>query len=1622
MQPFKQKPPGQSPLAPPTRPSRTMPDAMTTAAPDNETSPTRRRGFGDVLDDIRARATSEADKGRRFERLVKRFFQQDALYAQTFSNVYLWSEWPGNEGRGDTGIDVVAELASGAGLAAIQCKFYAPDAYVDKGEVDKFLSPSGKTGFVERIIVTTTSNWSRNALDALGGQQIPVTRLGPMEFEASSIDWAAFDLDEPEAMERKAPKQTREHQQEAIDDVIAGFRDLDRGKLIMACGTGKTYAALRIAEAQAPAGGTLLFLTPSLQLVSQSLREWANDKAVPMRFFAVCSDVSVAKSVSRGADEDEAEIEPFEMVIPPTTSAEDLMEGLSRPAPPALGGPEPLTVIFSTYQSLDVVIAAQRLGLGDIDLVVCDEAHRTTGVTLADASESEFAKVHHDRNLRAKKRLYMTATPRIYSERSKGRAREADAALASMDDEAVYGPEFHRLNFGDAVEKGLLCDYRVIIFGVNEQAVASDLQNVLSKGAGNLNLNDGAKIVASWNALAKQKSDYEDFATDPDPMRRVVAFAGRIQHSKDFAETFTGAVGEYLERKGLADGALNYVPRHVDGTMNAIKRGEELRWLAGDAEGEGECRILSNARCLTEGVDVPALDGVLFLSPRRSVVDVVQAVGRAMRKSDGKKYGYIVIPIAVAPDGDYRKAILDSNYNPTWQVLQALKAHDESFYDALNQTDLRLDNGKVSVIFDDSLKTSAGADEAAQAGSAEIARQIALPISDELRAAIYAKIVDSLTDKHYYRRWAKDVQRISEEYEARILALLESGDQKMRAEFDAFLESLRRDVDDDVTREAAVEMLGQHLVTKPVFDAFFAGGEFARRNPVAQAMDRVTDYLENGHAVENERKSLARFYESIHRRVSKVESAEAKQQILKDLYGEFFKHAMPKAAASLGIVYTPVEAVDFILRSVEDVLRAEFNASIAGEGVHILDPFVGTGTFIARILSGGFASPADLARKYADELWANDVVLLAYYVAAANIEAAYREAAGAPDYAPFPGIALADTFQTTEYRDRPPLSDAFIKGNSDRIERQKAADIRVIVGNPPWSIGQRSANDENKNREYPALRARIAETYASRSGAFNQRGLYDTYIQAIRWASDRIAESERGGVVAFITNGGFIEGVAATGLRRSLAEEFHKVYCLDLRGDQRTAGEKSRQEGGKLFGAGSRASVAVLICVSKPGAPNGAAILYRDVGDYLTQGQKLAYLAGNRLADLPWQTIAPNAAGDWINQRSDEFQTFFPLYGDGGVFVVDSLGVVTNRDPWCYNFSKLEVEDNIENAIRFFNGQPDKLNPVVDATRFNWTREARRGLAAGVNYAYDESAIVDGIYRPFTKQNLYFQSRIVNVPGKVAQFYPDRTAENIGFAVSENSDQRFSCLATNVVPNLSMLGETSRYLPRWTYAVGPMGNGERERVSNISPAALAAFRKHYGSDAITEDDLFHYCYGALHHEGYRTKYANDLAKEPARVPMAASLADFTAFADAGRELADLHVNYESVEPYPLQEDRDIMWDASAPGAYRVQKMAYAGKRPDLDRTRIVYNDGVTLSGVPEIAQEYRLGSRSALDWLIDRYQIKTDKDSGIRNDPNDWAAERGGPRYVLDLVKRVTAVSVRTVEIVRALPSLPDCP
>ena len=1384
--------------------------------------------------------------------------------------------------------------------------------------------------------------------------------------------------------------------------MLEGFREHDRGKLIMACGTGKTFTALRIAERQTKPGDIVLFLAPSITLVSQSIREWSNEATEPMRIHVVCSDTRAG----RIGDEDTNETGLYDLVAPATTKPEVLSDNVQRSH-----RTDRRTVIFSTYQSLDVISKAQSLGMGDISLVVCDEAHRTTGATLEGQDESHFVRVHHNRYIRADKRLYMTATPRIYGQESQTRALAANATLASMDYEDIYGTEFYRFTFAEAVEADQLCDYRVLVFGVEESAVSRDFQQVLGDGDLELSLNDAGKIIASLNAMSKQKSPYEQFEQDPAPMRSVVAFASRIKESEAFRDSFNEIARSY-------DGDENgrqYQANHIDGRDNALVRAERLNWLRAGGDG---CHVLSNAKCLT----VPALDAVLFLSPRRSQIDVVQAVGRAMRKSPGKKYGYIVIPITVPPTENYEKIVLDRRFNPTFQVLQALKSHDEEFYDTINQADLR-DNKKVSVsIFGGGSGSTNGANGSGSAdGGAEagIQPELELEVSDTVREAIFARIVDSLTDKHYYAKWAQETARVNAQYEERIRGLLATDRDGVRSEFAKFHAALRRDLNDGITEDKAIGLLAQHLVTRPIFDALFSEFEFAQNNPVSRAMDGMVRTLRFDYGTDSETKELASFYKSVQRRVRYVDTAEKRQRIIADLYQDFFKTAFPKDSDALGIVYTPVEAVDFIIRSVEDILNDDFGASLSDEGVNVLDPFVGTGTFISRLLSSGLIRPEDIVRKYTQELHANDIMLLAYYIATVNIEMTFHDMAQATEYTPFNGIVFADSFEAQERRAAPRLGGEFLEANNERMTSQNQKDIRVIVGNPPWSMGQKSENDDNANREYPRLRQRVSETYSNQSKAKLQRGLYDTYIQAVRMASDRIRESSQGGIVAFVTNGGFIDSGSSDGLRKVLLNEFHKVYCLNLRGDQRTSGEKSRKEGGKLFGAGSRSRVAILLLVKRPGPVSGQGKLYyHDVGDYLTREQKLGILAKNRVSSMPWREILPDEHGDWIDQRDPGFQTLLPLYGENGsVFNLNSLGIVTARDAWCYGFSRTKVVQNTRAMTESYNRQIPTSEPVRNPKEFSWTRKTLRMARHGLRLEHDSSRVVSSGYRPFTKQAVYFHRSVNEEVYQQERVFPAPVVPNLGVAISDkDKNSLMSCLMLDVLPNFDTIVHT-QYLPRWTYEKSLSGDGY-ERVSNINPETLTQFRDHFGEGSITEDDLFYYAYGMLHHPNYRTRYAANLSKEAARLPMAASISDFQAFSEAGNSLSDLHVNYESVEPYPLEEE--LTGPPDMENIYRVtKKVKHPGTRGNLDESALVYNDYITLKGIPEKAHRYVVGQYSALRWLMERYYIRTDKASGIMNDPNDWGEERGDPRYILDLIKRIVAVSVKTVDIVEGLPELP---
>jgi predicted helicase len=1579
-------------------------------------------GIHELLAEYASFATDTRHKGLLFEKLIQKFLQTDKTYADKYDRVWLWQEWPDRQGKVDTGIDLVARDKFTGDLCAVQCKFFDPHYNLQKSDIDSFFTASGKEGFTSRIIVSTTDKWSKHAEDALNNQQIVTTRIGVDDLANSEIDWSHYSLTDPDSIVTIEPKKLREHQIEALNEVVTGFDEADRGKMIMACGTGKTFTSLRIAERLVQPGGSVLFLVPSIALMSQTLKEWTAQSAHPIRAFAICSDTKVGKN--------HEDYSVSDLAFPATTKSAALIAEVKRGS-----NPSGLTVFFSTYQSIQVIHEAQDAGLPEFDLIVCDEAHRTTGVTLKGDDESNFVRVHDAKFIRSAKRLYMTATPKIYGEAVKAKAKDVTAEIASMDDVSKFGHEFHRLGFGEAVERDLLTDYRVLVLAVSQEAVSAEFQQQFADGRNNeLNIDDAARIVGIYKALAKSGvEDLGPWPGDQEPMRRAVAFSRSIKDSQTVSSRLNqnATIPANLQ---LGDDPLILESRHVDGTMNVLERNSLLDWLKADAPGNAT-RILTNARCLSEGVDVPSLDAVIFLNSRDSQVDVVQSVGRVMRKAEGKSYGYIILPIAVPAGIEADKALNDNaKYKVVWEVLRALRAHDERFEAKIESFDLN--RTKV----DPQLQVI-GVKDFNPSPEGEGTQQVTLdftPLGDEWREAVYAKLVQKVGEREYWENWAASVADVAATQTLRIKDLVDSSPE-VRAQFDRFVKGLQDNLNPSVTDQDALEMLAQHLITKPVLEALFEGFSFASNNAVAKAMEGMLTVLQ-GSNLESELEGLEGFYASVRMRVAQIKDPTGKQEFLKLLYQRFFAVAMKKASERLGIVYTPAEIVDFILRSVDHVLRTEFDSSISAEGVHILDPFTGTGTFIAQLLLSDLISDADLPRKYRHELHANEINLLAYYVAAVNIEEAYHSRMGG-NYVPFDGILLTDTFQMYEADDELDSEGVFVENNQGVID-QRATKMTVVLGNPPYAVGQNSGNDDNKNAAYPSLDARIKATYAARSSAQNKNNLYDAYIRAIRWASDRIGDY---GIVAFVSNGGFIDSNTADGLRSELRDEFATLRIFNLRGNALGSGDVRKREAGNVFGGGSRATIAISILSKFPSETTFGELLYSDIGDNLSREQKLAAIAGVlNVSGVPWEPIVPNCSGDWIGQRDSAYARM-PALGtkqgnlDDQLFTSYSAGIKTNRDSWVYNFSSTALSSRVKAMIEFYNEQVDsraaskassRWSRNSDEVKFSWNRADDSRLSRGIKLPFDEHLIREGAHRPFSKEAIYFDPLTMDMAYLIpAMFPPGR--ENLGFVLTSPASHypTFEALMVNAVPDLHTL-DTDQFFPRYTYrktSSDPNQLGEFDgaeawtRIDNIDEKSLASYRSSFG-EMVTADDIFYYVYGILHSPEYRERYAADLKKMLPRIP---KVKDFWGFSKAGRALADLHINYETVAACPLKVSIRL-----PSGGYstndselteeqlRVTKMRFAGKRPNVDKSTIVYNEQITLSGIPPEAHEYMLGSRSAIEWILERYQIKTDKPSGIVNDPNDWGLEHGNPRYILDLLKSIVTVSVETVKIVKSLPPL----
>ena len=1588
-------------------------------------------GFYDALNYIRQNANSQFGKGRLFERLIQAYLLEDPFYKKRFSEVYLWTEWAQlrpEVGGVDLGIDLVATERDG-GYCAIQCKCYAEDKRISKADLDSFISESNRKPYTARMFVDTGKSWSKNLLKAIDGLQPPCQRISAADLASRPVQWPDLSHQAPNQLDYQLESfSLREHQQKAFDDVINGFKDANRGKLIMACGTGKTFTALRIAEEIADVGGRVLYLVPSIGLFSQAMREWAEQQAVPHRYIGICSDTRAGKTT------EDASL--LELEIPVTTDEIAISEALQKT------DKDNMRVVFCTYHSLPKVEEAQDAGAPAFDIILCDEGHRTTGIERSsnDDKTSPFVLVHDADRIRANKRLYMTATPRLYTESAKAKAAQHKIDVFSMDDPKTYGPEFHHLPFSKAVEQDLLSDYKVVVLAMSEKGVMETLHGYLSNGGSEININDATKIVGCWRALQNPERKSPD-DTSNKQIKRAIAFTNTIKSSQNLVSHWNGIIESAIENMSDDQPPNNFKceTAHVDGKNNALERKQWIEWLKGDSDSEGVCRILSNARCLSEGIDVPALDAVLFMAPRNSHVDIVQAVGRVMRKAPGKQYGYIVLPVAIPPDVDPVAALNDNKrFATVWSVLRALRSHDDRLNAEINKIDLNNDPGDIIIIDGNGNDGENGTDTLT--GTQLQLLPIGIPAD-----AIYAKIVEKCGDRRYWESWAKDVADIFKRLVGRIENLLDNPDNSaLQMWFDDFHNELTETINDSITRESAVDMMAQHIITRPVFEALFDNYDFASGNPVANALNKLqNDFGEFG--LENETRDLEGFYESVRMRARGLDNSEARQRVLLELYEKFFVTALKKEVERLGIVYTPVEVVDFILHSANEVLQDEFGRSLSDEGVHVLDPFTGTGIFLTRLLQSGIIQDADLERKYREELHANEIVLLAYYIATVNIEEAFRGQRGEDStYEPFNGIVLTDTFNLNKKEDEPTLfPKEWLPDNSTRAERQQKLPIQVIVGNPPWSAGQKSASDDNPNVEYLALEERISETYAEYSTATLKRNLYDTYKMAIRWASDRI---QKQGIIAFVTNGSWIDGNVDSGVRACLAEEFSSVHVLHLRGNQRTQGERSRQEGGKVFGSGSRAPVAITILVKNPNATHeGCEIQYRDIGDYLTREQKLDTLHEKESISgfTDWETITPNTHYDWIEQRSEVFTDFYLIGSeetkagrtDNTIFKLFSSGYLTGRDAYIYNFSidtcaenvKIMTQDYLAAIAEFENNPELTVDNIVHrySTNIKWDGDLKKKLRQRKKTNFMDNYIRKVSYRPFVATNCYADYTFAQRKGKIQQIFPESSSENCVICLpNKGSKNPFSALITDTMPDRHFI-EAAQCFPRYQYPKPSDKQNASEsllgiddtpdRIDNISDTALRTFREHYTDDSITKDVIFDYVYGILHAPSYCEQFANDLSKMIPRIPFAP---DFHAFADAGKKLADLHLNYETCEQYPLRVEYPNIsspptdLEDAAPNLFLLTEKAM--RFGDIERRTLIINEHVRLSSIPEDAHRYIVNGRSPLEWFIDRYKIKTDPDSGIVNDPNGWFAD---PRDLVTAIARIIHLSVQSTRIINTLPA-----
>ena len=1497
---------------------------------------------------------STTEKGRLLEIATKLHLERQGF------TVYFWQEWASQKGLSlqDKGIDLVAE--KDGEVYTVQCKNW--NRAVSWRDVGTFVGSllrkdiNFKGGF---LVATSISKEVEREIERLGKTIIPVSADDLSEY----LDQAKALLEGKPLIKEK--KQLRPYQEQAVKSVLEGLQCKDRGKLIMPPGTGKTLVALRIAESFG-VGKLILFLCPSIALLDQSIKAWFKDSELPIHAYAVVSDRGVGK-------DDELNSRSL-LSFPATTSAKELL-GVFRLKE------DKLNVIFSTYQSLDVIKEAQRGGLPEFDLIICDEAHRTAGVSKRE--ETNFKLVHSNEHIKGKKRLYMTATPKVFDVGREERERIEEENLVKifdMSDEEIFGPTFFEYSFRRAIEEGYLSPYRIVVMTVDKKEVQEKLYEYLMS-QGSLSIDDTTKLVG-LGKLIKGEVQNEDGTPLNLSIKRGIVFVNRVSKSKRIAEDFQAVFREYFGTQSPAD------IQHIDGNMSVFEKRRKINWLR---EGGEKSHILTNAKVLTEGIDVPALDFVAFFDPKESVVDIIQALGRVVRKAENKEFGLVFIPLVVSTDREnVDEQIERTSYKTLWQVLNAVASLDSAF-----QSQIRV------ILIEDGNRTRE-IDQNRERVIILNKGNIQPSLFEPIRKYLSTKIVRSFRlGAIFLKDWAQETAKTAQDLKAHIQIALEK-DLSFRQKFEELRRALTTLLNESISDQDALNLIVQYILTKPIFDAVF---EY--KSQVDEILDSIFEYFR--HFLQNNIRELDKFYEQVQAKASGLRNEEERQEFLRHLYTNFFSVAFKETTDELGIAYTPVPLVSFIVKFVNWLTQKHFGKTLDDEGVVILEPFAGMGTFVSLAIEN--MDPQKLEEKLQrKEIWANEILLLPYMAMVKNIESTIAKKVG--KHLPFETALWTDSFSLMEklYEKQSPKLPMIIPEKfNELIDAQLKAKVNVIISNPPWRAGRENENVGRQNVRYRNLRMRIEQTYAKYAkqlGTTLVNSLYDTYIQALRMASDRIEE----GVIGFVLNNGWLKGLAGRGVRKALSEEFAEVYVYDLRGDVR---EKSKKEGENVFPI--QTGNCLLFLVKRKDKKGLAKIHYKAVRDYAKREEKFAELREweEKPDQIPWEEITPNQSHDWIDKGEEEFENFVKL--DEVIFNTSSSALKTNRDAYAYNFSRDDLKKHMGRLIDTFNEHLEKVwNGEItkknvegkverDQRKIKWDGTLKGWLfRLRENQKFKEERVFPAFYRPFVPMRVYFDRVFNNSVYLLPSIFPTPEAENLVIVVSGVGKGRvFDAFITTKIVDISFHTTSVVLFPLYIYTeVKTLYGTVSQKQDNISDQALRLFQKALNDISITKEDIFFYVFGVLSTPSYVERFRNNLSKELPRVPI---LDSFWEISKLGRELAGLQLAYqryvwavvmkEEREELPEYSNLTITADENALKEY-VEKV-----RLDKENREIIINEKVKVQGIPEFSFECRIGNYPPIRWVSKYLVRKENKDTGIVWDPMLRVEE------FVDIVKKLVAFS-----------------